>query len=103
MNEAKKRNRIIALGAAAAVLFVMLFSLCFLADHADHIAHCHESECPICRMADQCATVVKQIGCALAVVAAVVAIVKWISIFAYFVEWKIGKSTLITQKVRMND
>ncbi len=96
-------RRTLAWLAAFAVVFVMLFSVFYVAKHADHQAHCHEHHCPICATIDQCINNVKQIGNALAVIVAVCAIIGAVSLHEEGFELTVCNTSLISQKVRLND
>ncbi|MBE5890617.1 MAG: hypothetical protein E7282_06560 [Lachnospiraceae bacterium] len=88
---------------AIAVSFVMLFSVFYVAKHAEHKTHCHEQNCPICATIDQCINNVKQIGTALAITVAICAIIKVISTQREGFELTVCNMSLISQKVRLND
>ncbi|MBR1730824.1 MAG: hypothetical protein IJ725_00095 [Ruminococcus sp.] len=67
-----KRTRIIALLLAAAVLFVMLFSLFVIAAEAQH--NCHGDDCPICELVALCENLVKGLSLTLVIITLIVAL-----------------------------
>ena len=101
MDQNKKNIRIIALLAAFAVLFVMLFSKAYISHHIHH--ECTGDECPICIVMAQCANNLKNIG--------TIAIFIAISLFLCSINQESRRcvntagffDSLISQKVRMNN
>ena len=55
-----KRNRLIASVLALTVVFVMLFSVCFVIAEADH--DCIGEDCPICYQINICENTLRSIG-----------------------------------------
>ena len=55
-----KRNRLIASVLALTVVFVMLFSVCFIIAEADH--DCVGEDCPICYQINICENTLRSIG-----------------------------------------
>ncbi|MBP9996836.1 MAG: AraC family transcriptional regulator [Lachnospiraceae bacterium] len=96
-----KSKRITAWIALIAVVCVMLFSVFFISQHADH--ECTGTECPICAVMEQCGNNIKNIG--TIIVAIVVAFFLCVSsqksvqfVFAVCPDY-----SLISQKIRMNN
>lgn len=96
-----KTNRITALIAIVAVLFVMLFSTIYISQHKQH--DCTGAECPICAVMDMCANNIRNIGMVVISVAA--------SFCLYLsLQQKVHREnrvslccSLVSQKVRMNN
>lgn len=55
-----KRNRVLTVLLAAAVLFVMLSSAFFIAIEADH--NCTGEDCPVCCQIEVCIHTLKSVG-----------------------------------------
>ena len=55
-----KRNRLIASVLTLTVIFVMLFSVCFIIAEADH--DCVGEDCPICYQINICENTLRSIG-----------------------------------------
>ena len=59
----KKNNRIIiSYFMALVMLLVCLASITFIAKHSCHTHHCHEEDCPICKMVSYCKDTLRNIG-----------------------------------------
>lgn len=94
-------NRIIAMVALVATLFLMLFSSFYITEHASH--HCDDSDhCPVCSMLVQCEQSLKTLGTGLAV--AVIALVFFVLLtdISQGYSFQSVQTTLISQKVRMD-
>lgn len=94
-------KRITAWIALVAVLFVMLFSVLYISQHADH--ECTGADCPVCAVMEQCSNNIKNIG--TIVVAIIAALFLCLSILkcVQFVCAVSPNYSLISQKVRMNN
>ena len=94
-------KRITAWIALVAVLFVMLFSVLYISQHADH--ECTGADCPVCAVMEQCSNNIKNIG--TIVVAIIAALFLCLSILkcVQFVCAVNPNYSLISQKVRMNN
>ena len=96
----RRSSRITAWVALLATVFVMLFSMIYISEHAEH--DCTGSECPICIVMQQCSNNLKTIGTAVAVVSIS------LFLFKHIVKEKCIKSgafscnSLISQKVRFD-
>ncbi|MCR5666142.1 MAG: AraC family transcriptional regulator [Eubacterium sp.] len=97
----EKKNRILAWMAAMAIVFVMLFSVLYIVEHAQH--HCTGENCPICERMQQCMQNVKQLGTAAVIVVAVMAVSYMIEETAEHVAQPVVDHSLISQKVRMDN
>ena len=88
---------------AIMVLFIMLFSECFLAAHEGHRHHCEDEDCPICACIQQCENALRSFGSSLigfiALICPPLCILASVFLFARFC----AKITPVTQKVRMNN
>ena len=101
MKNGNYKNRIIAIVALVATLFMMLFSSIYLTEHASH--HCEDSShCPVCTMMVQCERSLKTLGTGLAV--AVIALVSFVLLtdISQGYSFQSVQTTLISQKVRMD-
>ncbi|MBQ7148387.1 MAG: hypothetical protein IJR96_06515 [Pseudobutyrivibrio sp.] len=97
----ENRNRILAMVAIFATVFVMLFSVSFSSRHVSH--HCDdEANCPVCCMLTQCQQAIKSIGAGLIIVAAFMAIVHDVSEAIFNNEFQSVQTTLVSQKVRLD-
>lgn len=96
-----KSKRGWAIFTAVAVLFVMLFSVFYIAMEANH--HCIGDECPVCQQIVMCENAVNNLSLALVFVAVVTAIfllkrhieLAFISVCKY--------ATLVTLKVKLTN
>jgi len=94
-------KKITAWIALAAVLFVMLFSITFISQHADH--ECTGDECPVCAVMEMCGAIIKNLEVTVAVVAAAVFLVFSIRNSVQLVAIAGGSCSLVSQKIRMNN
>lgn len=96
-----KKSRAAAMLLAIAVLFVMLFSACYIAAESDH--DCTGEDCPICWQISLCESTLKSFGLALLLV-----------IFAAFIGFftlslpslrdrSAVQPTLVSLKVKLSD
>ena len=94
-------NRIIAMVALVATLFLMLFSSFYITEHASH--HCDDSDhCPVCSMLVQCEQSLKTLGAGLIIVAvAILSVAMNTDVFSGY-SYQSTQTTLITQKVRLD-
>ncbi len=101
MLQNNRSKKITAWIALVAVVFVMLFSVIYISQHADH--ECTDAECPVCAVMELCWNNIKNIG------NMIVAIVT-----SFFLCLPIQKSvqpviavcsyfSLISQKIRLNN
>ena len=96
----RRLSKITAWVALMATVFMMLFSMIYISEHAEH--DCTGSQCPICIVMQQCSNNLKTIGTAVAVVS--------ISFFLFKqnMKDKCNKTnaffcnSLISQKVRLD-
>ena len=96
-----KSKRITAWIALVAVVFVMLFSVIYISQHADH--ECTGAECPVCAVMEQCGNNIKNIGTIIVAVAAVFFLCLSIKKSVQYVITVCPDYSLISQKVRMNN
>ena len=94
-------NRILAVVAIIATVFVMHFSCQYISEHTGH--HCDDSDhCPICTMILQCENVVKTLGTGLIVAALIAFVSKVIEEVASYFNYQSIQTTLVSQKVRLD-
>jgi hypothetical protein len=101
MTRNERGNRILAVVALLATLFVVLFSSFYISEHASH--HCNDEEhCPVCAMIVQCERAVKTVGAGLilafAMMYTISAAVNTINNY----EYQSVQTTLVSQKVRLD-
>ncbi len=101
MMQTGNSKRIIALLAAFAVVFVMLFSASFIAENIHH--DCAGDDCPICTVMIQCSNHLRSIGTVLTVVAAVAGFLVVEKELSQNTPEDLSAVSLISQKVRMNN
>ena len=102
MRDRDSFNRIISLAALVATLFLMLFSSFYITEHANH--HCDdEAHCPVCAVILQCENNIKSIGTGLIIVMCAVFSYSVVSqLFNYF-SFQSIQTTLVSQRVRLNN
>ena len=101
MSKNRNYNRILAMVALVATVFVMLFSTIFIAEHVSH--HCDdEAHCPICLVLEQCQSNIKSIGAGLVVAAAVYMVVYAMKETSSYVSSQSVQTSLVSQKVRID-
>ena len=101
MSKIRNYNRILAMVALVATVFVMLFSTIFIAEHVSH--HCDdEAHCPICLVLEQCQSNIKKIGAGLIFATVVYVIVFAMKDIAYFASSQSVQTSLVSQKVRID-
>lgn len=97
----QKARRITACIMIVMVLFIMLFSECFIASHADH--DCSGEDCPICACIHQCESMLRGFGSTLlgfvVLICPPLCVLASIFLFARFC----ARITPVSQKVRMNN
>ncbi len=95
-------NRILALVAIVATLFIVHFSNEYLSQHATH--HCEDhAHCPICSVMEQCENNIRTVGSGL--ILAVVSAMVYVAVAetkANF-EYQSVQTTLVSQKVRLDN
>ncbi len=96
-----KRNRIMTVLLAAAVLFVMLSSACYIAIEADH--DCIGDDCPICYQISVCENTLRSVG--QAVIILILAAFIGITMFSMpsFAKKPAYNTSLVTLKVKLSD
>lgn len=94
-------KRITALIAVAAVLFMMLFSHFYIAEHVSH--HCEDSDnCPVCSMLLQCQRSIKSLGTGIVMAAVAFFISNFRKDVFMGYSYESTQTTLISQKVRLD-
>jgi hypothetical protein len=102
MREKSVFNRILALVAIVATVVLVLFSTEFLSEHLNH--HCQDhAHCPVCAVMDQAEENLRTIGSSL-----ILAVVSAMVVFAVAetkanFEYQSVQTTLVSQKVRIDD
>ena len=96
-----KLKRKTAWVALLAVLFVMLFSVLYISQHADH--ECTGTDCPVCAVMEQCSNNIKNIGTIVVAIATTFFLCLSIQKSVKYVITVCSEYSLISQKVRMND
>lgn len=101
MSKNRNYNRILAMVALVATVFVMLVSTIFIAEHVSH--HCDdEAHCPICLVLEQCQSNIKSIGAGLVVAAAVYMVVYAMKETGACASNESVQTSLVSQKVRID-
>lgn len=93
-------KRITAWIALAAVVLVMLFSVIYVSQHADH--ECTGAECPVCAVLEQCGNNIKNIGAIVVAIIAAFFLCVSIQKSVQYVISTYSDDSLISQKVRLN-
>ncbi len=102
MKTTRMANRILASVAIFAAVFVLLSSNHYLTSHAAH--HCDDSDhCPVCSMMLQCECAVRTISSGLITVAVVALFVKAAMVVVSFYNYQSVQTTLVSQKVRLDN
>ena len=102
MLSSRKANRILALVAIAAAVFVLLFSNHYLSVHTAH--HCDDSDhCPVCSMMLQCDSAVRTISSGIIIAAVVAFFVRATAIVVSFYDYQSVQTTLVSQKIRLDN
>ena len=96
-----KKCRVVAILIAAAVLFVMLSSACYIAIEADH--DCTGEDCPICYQISVCENTLKSLGQAVASVTLAIFIGVSAASLLSFVKRSAVHTTLVSLKVKLSD
>lgn len=94
-------KRITAWIVMVAVVFVILFSVIYISQHADH--ECTGTDCPVCAVMEQFSNNIKNIGTIIIVIAAVFFLCLSIQKSVQYVITVCSDYSLISQKVRMNN
>ncbi|SDB12983.1 hypothetical protein [Eubacterium oxidoreducens] len=94
-------NKVLALMTIAVIFFVMVFSVWYLVNHANH--ECSGQNCPVCEQMQQCAQNVKQLGTADVVVVVVIALIHMDFLGSELFKEPMIENSLISLKVRMDN
>ncbi|SDB15379.1 hypothetical protein SAMN02910298_00829 [Pseudobutyrivibrio sp. YE44] len=101
MSKNKSFNRIIALVAILATVFLMHFSDLYISEHANH--HCNDSDsCPVCTMLVQCQSNLKTLSSGLSLVVVALFVVAAVLVEASNFDYQSIQTTLVSQKVRLD-
>lgn len=95
-----KKNRFLAVLLTAAVVFVMLFSVLFIAMEADH--DCTGEDCPICYQISVCENTLKSVGQVVLLVVLAAFSDIFISLPS-FSKRPADNTTLVTLKVKLSN
>ena len=101
MSNEKWFNRIIAIVAVLATVFVVLISGLFITEKIHHKCD-DEAHCPVCALILQCEQNIKTIGSALIVAATSIALAEIFVEVATAYEYQSVQTTLVSSKVRMD-
>ncbi len=100
MSKFSNKNRILALVAALAIIFLVLFSTSITVEHHTHV--CTDHHCPICYVIAQAQENLNNIGAGLALTAFAVALVfAAADAYSLNIEEPV-QATLVSQKVRID-
>lgn len=96
-----KKNRILSVLFAVTVIFVMLFSACFILSEADH--NCIGEKCQICFQISVCENTLKTLGLAASIFAVAAATLYYLSVIIEFKNTQTVFNTLILLKVKLSN
>lgn len=97
-----RKKRALALFLSAFLTFVLFFSVLYIAEEAHH--DCTGDNCPICRELEICAQTLSLLSAATTAAVLSVAVFRTVSEITYNIsDSRQGSSTLVGQKIRMND
>ncbi len=96
-----KYNRIAAGIMALLMLFIMLFSVFYIAAESDH--DCTGEDCPICACIGQCENTLHQIGDVIASCAVVILPIIYMHVSICLFAVIFPQETLVSIKVRLNN
>ena len=91
----------ISLFLCVVLIIGMLFSSFFIA--AEHGHNCHGEGCPICQTVAVCERILNNVGAGLFIYVAVLFTVLFISSTTLLSTCNLKTTTLVSQKVRLND
>ena len=101
MSKNRNYNRILAMVALVATVFVMLVSTVFIVEHASHRCD-DEAHCPVCALIQQCQSNIKNIGAGLVVAATVYMAVYAMKETGACASNESVQTSLVSQKVRID-
>ena len=101
MSKNRNYNRILAMVALVATVFVMLVSTVFIVEHASHRCD-DEAHCPVCALIQQCQSNIKSIGAGLVVAATVYMVVYAMKETGACASNESVQTSLVSQKVRID-
>ena len=96
-----KKNRVLTVLLAMAVLFVMLSSSCYIAIEADH--DCVGEDCPICYQISVCEHTLRSVGQAVLVVTLAVFIGVFMISLPAFSKKLAYHTSLVSLKVKLSN
>lgn len=96
-----KRNRVLTVLLAAAVLFVMLSSAFYVAIEADH--DCVGEDCPICCQISVCENMLKSVGLTVIILTLAAFISSIVFSMPSFAKKSTYNSSLVTLKVKLSN
>ena len=102
MNRNSKR-KIIAYFMAIVMLLVCLASITYIAEHTGHTHHCHEEDCPICKMVSFCRDTLRNIGSIGLAYLALIMIIGHTKERICLYILNEDNTSLVSLKVRLND
>lgn len=94
-------KRITAWVAISAIVLVLLFSVCYIVEHADH--ECTGEDCPICLVMEQCGNNLKTVGTAIMIACVAVVLFTSLQENKHYQTSMFPCNSLISQKIRMNN
>lgn len=102
MHQTRRNNRMLAVLAALAVLFVMLLSSFYIARETDHVCSGH-ADCPICQQIHICESVLKNLASGGAACASAVIFFRVVRSIACRERGMAAVRTLVTLKVKLSN
>ena len=96
-----KRKKIISVAAAILFLFVTFASLFYIAEEENH--HCTGEDCPICINIHQAEQTLKNLGNGMITIVTVNPMLIWFALLITGPFLLVSDTSLVSQKVRLND
>ena len=94
-------KKIITAILAASVLFILLFSAFFVAEHVDH--DCTGDDCPVCACLQQCEMMLRGLESGMTAGAGIYLSVLFLMIYISSVCYIVAGKTPVSIKVRLNN
>ncbi|MCD7797397.1 MAG: hypothetical protein LUG95_07345 [Clostridiales bacterium] len=95
-----KKRRITAMLVSLIYIFILLFSITFVAIEADH--ECFEDNCPVCCQISICNNILKNVSSVSAVALAVLTLI-FTALLIICAERHIAGDTLVMLKIKLSD
>ncbi len=101
MKNNSRYNRIIALVAILATVFLVHFSNAYISEHVGHRCE-DQAHCPVCTVINLCDANLRTIGTGLTLAVSIAIVFAFVLIVVANYDYQSVQTTLVSQKVRLD-